>query len=640
MKQFLNKILFILLIHCCIPLVFSQNTPENLKTALVFRIANCVKWNADTSSTFKIGILSNNQLLIDKFNELAKVARINKKRIQIIRFTNENSIKPTHLLYIDQSYNPYFSAVIKKIYKQNSLLISEEHDQSGEIMINLRLDDKSSNYTFEYNRANILFAGLDLTDEIVLLKGTEIEIRKLYLQAKKLWDEQQAIVLELKKQTDLQNKNLSAQKDSISRMKKLIDDNQLKISKQLIVLSQKDSVSNQLNSKIFEQQAELSLNFLQTRNLIDERNKGEEIIRNQESKINQQLKLSNSLSKDINEKQKALIEQNKALSQKESVIQKQSNWLLVSAIFILIVFVFIFFISRAYVVIRKAKFKIAEQKEELETTIEQLKNMQQQLIQSEKMASLGVFVAGVAHEINNPINFISTGIQSIEKVMGKVISLCNQMNCLTPESKSEDIQNLIDLKQNIKFQRSMDAMPEIMANINMGIKRTVDITNGLRLYARMDKEEKCLYDINQIMDTALLLIKQRLNSRIDLMLNYGTFGPIMVFPGKLSQVFVNILGNAIDSIHEIQNQNEKAVISIITKEIENKIVIEISDTGKGIPDETLQKLFDPFFTTKQVGKGTGLGMSISLSIIEAHNGTITAKNNSGKGATFRIEIPV
>jgi signal transduction histidine kinase len=291
-------------------------------------------------------------------------------------------------------------------------------------------------------------------------------------------------------------------------------------------------------------------------------------------------------------------------------------------------------------VTHRARQKIAEQKKELESTLEQLKITQLQLVQSEKMASLGVFISGIAHEINNPVNFISMGVDGIEKVIEKVIALFAELNKLTVDSKGDEIQQLIELKQKLKFQRSLDALPEVLANIKIGITRTIAITNGLRLYARMDTEEKSLCDINQIIETALILIKPQLNSEIAIQANFGNLQQVKVFPGKLSQVFVNILGNAVDAIHDMRKSTKKHAISITTNEIEGIITIKFSDTGNGIPPEVLSKIFDPFYTTKEVGKGTGLGMSIATSIIEEHNGKISASNNADGGATFTIELPI
>jgi C4-dicarboxylate-specific signal transduction histidine kinase len=288
---------------------------------------------------------------------------------------------------------------------------------------------------------------------------------------------------------------------------------------------------------------------------------------------------------------------------------------------------------------RKAKILIAQQKEELEATLEELKKAQQKIIQSEKLASLGVFIAGIAHEINNPINFINMGVDSFENILNKVLALFIEINKLTVGSSSEEIQSLLDLKAKLKIQRSIDAAPETLENIRIGIRRTLSITEGLRTYTRINTESKTLNDINKIIDTALILLKPKLNSQIAIIKNYGDLSPIMVFAGKLNQVFVNILSNSIDAIVNMHKQIDRPSVTITTSEKPEFITVKISDTGTGIPDHILANIFDPFFTTKEVGKGTGLGMSISMNIIEEHRGTITARNNQDKGVTFTIEIP-
>jgi len=639
MKQIWFKIGLIVIIETIVFQAFAQISPENLKTVLVYRIANCVKWKTDTATVFSLGVLSDNQLLIEKFNELSKVAKINKKPIRIKLIPALSSIQALDMLYVDKSYNDAMYEILKRAGK-SSLIISEDYDTPGNFMINLIYDSNTSNYSFVYNRANILFAGLDLTEEIVLLKGTEIEIKQLYLEAKKLSDEQLKVVSELKNQSDVQTKNIIIKNDSIQKMKEVIDINQSKITKQLIDLAQKDSLSSNLNKKIEYQQVELNQNLQQTQLLLSDRKNAENRIKDYQTKINQQASLSNRLTYQISAKQKELVTLNNSLDQKETLIKRQNYLLILSILIIFIVIAFIIFISRAYVLSRRARQKIAEQKKELETTLEQLKSTQLQLVQSEKMASLGVFIAGIAHEINNPVNFISMGVDGIEKVIEKVIALFTELNKLTPDSKGDEIQQLIELKQKLKLQRSLDALPEVLANIKVGITRTIAITNGLRLYARMDTEEKSYCDINQIIETALMLIKPQLNSEIAIQTNFGNLQQFKVFPGKLSQVFVNILGNAIDAIHSVEKSTKKHTISITTSEIDGIIAIEFSDTGNGIPDEVLLKIFDPFYTTKEVGKGTGLGMSIATSIIDEHNGKISARNNTDCGATFTIELPI
>jgi signal transduction histidine kinase len=455
----------------------------------------------------------------------------------------------------------------------------------------------------------------------------------LYLQAKKLWDGQKSKVDSLERKTNSQEKNLKIIKDSMAVVKKQMEGNAYTIQNQVRIIAIKDSLSTNLNREISEQHSEIDRNR-------NEGNNFKKQITAYQIAVGIQKKLSDSLSLDILQKKIELAERKKAIGEKETIIKKQWNWLVISLLIISAVCILVFIIFRAYLANKKARNKIAEQKEELQAILEKLQSTQQQLIQSEKMASLGVLVAGIAHEINNPINFINSGVAGIEKAVNKIPNLLQELGKLKEDSTKEEIKVLVDFRDHLQIQNSMDMMPEIIENVKIGINRTIAIVNGLRLYSRVDIEEKSFNDINHIIETSLLLLKTRLKDQIEIKTYYNNLPQIPVYPAKLSQVFINILSNAIDSILEVNNQGNSGLIEIHTREIKSKIIIEFSDTGKGIPDEILNKLFDPFFTTKIVGKGTGLGLSISYGIIAEHNGRIYAKNNNLKGATFIVELPV
>lgn len=639
MRFIVKKVFLIIALLGWISSAFSQNT-ESLKVALVHKIANCVIWRTDTSSYFTIGVLSNNQNLHFKFEELSKIAKINKKNIKVFNFSDKSNLKQVHLLFVDQENNESILNINQIINPWNTLLVTDENTKPGEIMINLKTDNKNGLLSFEYNRANILFAGLELTEELVLLKGTEIEIRDLYLRAKKLWDEQKRKADSLETISKYQELNLLTQKDSIVAIKKQMAENEFTIQNQLKVISSKDSILNSLNSDIKEQQSEIDKNRLELNKFKIESNNYISQIVNYQAEVKGQKRLSDSLAVDISRKKKELDKRKEALGEKEQIIKKQVTWLTVSILIITIVIGLVIIIFRAYIANKKAREKIAEQKEELQSVLEKLQNTQQQLIQSEKMASLGILVAGIAHEINNPVNFINSGIAGVEKVVNKIILLNQELNKLNSSDPSEGLRKIIELKNKLQLQNSIDLLPEIIKNIKLGIDRTISIVEGLRLYTRVDMEVKSMNDINQIIDTSLLLLKPKIKDRIEVKTTYYDLPLIPVFPAKLSQVFMNILSNAIDSIIEDKSPDKRSEIHIQTSMEDDKILIEFSDSGRGIPNENLNKLFDPFFTTKQVGKGTGLGLSISYGIITEHNGKITAKNNKDKGATFSIELPV
>jgi signal transduction histidine kinase len=254
-------------------------------------------------------------------------------------------------------------------------------------------------------------------------------------------------------------------------------------------------------------------------------------------------------------------------------------------------------------IIEKNKI-VQEQKEEIENTLNYLKTTQTQLIQSEKMASLGILTAGVAHEINNPLNFI----------MGGYTGLKNEL-----ESRNLNKDKRISV---------------FLKGIKTGIERASEIVNGLNQISRDNDnyEEKC--DIHAILDNCLTILHSQYKKRITINKNYCKE---LIFTkgntGKLHQVFINIISNAIDSIER------NGEIQIVTNINENNVVIIIEDNGSGISKENLKRVLDPFFTTKDPGKGTGLGLSITHSIIGQHKGDLQIKSTIKKGTTVSIHLP-
>ncbi len=279
-----------------------------------------------------------------------------------------------------------------------------------------------------------------------------------------------------------------------------------------------------------------------------------------------------------------------------------------------------------------------ERKEELEAALEQLKKTQSHLIQSEKMASLGILLAGIAHEINNPVNFIYAGVNSIIKDFDDLRMVLDKIDLL--DSKSEDILSLISeiehLKNKYEIRTASDAITETVQDIKLGATRIKEIVNGLSRFSRLETETWKKADIHEEIDNVLILLKNKYKHTIQIVKEYDTSMPLVeCYPGKLNQVFMNVLNNAIDAI-----ENQKGTIKISTGIEKDMVTISIRDTGCGIREEDKPKVFDPFFTTKEVGHGLGLGLAISYSIIQEHGGDIFFKSGLDKGTEFIIRIPV
>jgi PAS domain S-box-containing protein len=273
---------------------------------------------------------------------------------------------------------------------------------------------------------------------------------------------------------------------------------------------------------------------------------------------------------------------------------------------------------------------LQKQKDELVDALENLKNAQAQLIQSEKMASLGLLTAGIAHEINNPVNFINSNLNGLHTLLEDLKELI--ISCKASDSENKKIDNALG---------SLDEIDSISANISTGLNRTISIINSLRFFSHSDEREKTPTDIHECIDTTLLMLNNRIKNRVEISKEYAKLPSVPLFRGKINQLFMNILANAVDSIENNEScQSDKIII--VTSKKDNSIIIEISDTGAGLKNaEHITRIFDPFYTTKQVGKGTGLGLYICANIVKELGGTIEAMPDDKLcGAKFKIVIPV
>ena len=299
--------------------------------------------------------------------------------------------------------------------------------------------------------------------------------------------------------------------------------------------------------------------------------------------------------------------------------------------------------------LRDAETREREKANKLAGTLKELQYAQAQLIQSEKMSSLGQLVAGIAHEINNPISFIHGNLRYADEYARKLLSLVNLYNRYYPQPEREITEKIEEMDWGFLAKD----LPKLIDSMKIGTNRIQDIVKSLRNFSRIDEIEKKPVDIHNGIDSTLLILGHRLKSsperpEIIVEKNYGHFPEILCNLGQLNQVFMNILANSLDALEE-QNQgrsyqeieSEPNIIKIITKQKNDFVLICISDNGPGIPQEIQSRIFDPFFTTKPVGKGTGLGLSISYQIIvEKHQGKLSSFSSPQKGTEFTIEIPL
>lgn len=292
-------------------------------------------------------------------------------------------------------------------------------------------------------------------------------------------------------------------------------------------------------------------------------------------------------------------------------------------------------INRNLVEMQEQKKLIEEKNNESNKLLTELRETQTQLVQSEKMASLGQLTAGVAHEINNPINFVSANIKPLKEDLNDILECIGQYEKVIEENKLENyFSELEKFKKNKDIIFSMQEIQELLKGIEEGASRTTEIVKGLRNFSRLDQNIIKKANMNEGIESTLTLLHSVYKDRIEIEKDLGEIQEVECLPGQINQVLMNILSNAIQAIHD------KGEIFIKTWEEEPMVKISIKDTGSGMSEVTKQKIFDPFFTTKEVGKGTGLGLSISYGIIEKHKGKIEVISEPGKGTEFIISLPI
>jgi len=283
--------------------------------------------------------------------------------------------------------------------------------------------------------------------------------------------------------------------------------------------------------------------------------------------------------------------------------------------------------------------KVKERTSELETTNKDLKEAQVQLVNAEKMASLGLLTAGIAHEINNPINFVISNVNPLKRDIGEILEVLNRYGEIKDDKGlAEKLQEIGGLKKKLDTDYLIQEIGLLLRGINEGAMRTSEIVKGLQNFSRLDEDGLKMANIHTGIDATLLLLNSTFNGKhIKVIKEYGNFGEVECYPGKLNQVFMNILNNAIQAIDE---GSEKKEIKIRTSVDNGTLRISIKDSGPGMNEETKNRIFEPFFTTKNVGEGSGLGLSIVYGIIEKHKGKIEVESAPGKGTEFIILLPV
>ncbi|MBF0532056.1 MAG: HAMP domain-containing protein [Candidatus Omnitrophica bacterium] len=279
--------------------------------------------------------------------------------------------------------------------------------------------------------------------------------------------------------------------------------------------------------------------------------------------------------------------------------------------------------------------------EEVNERVVELAVANQQLLQAEKMASVGQLAAGVAHEINNPIGFIRSNLYSLNQYIAKIRRMLDkycavekQLTGLADPAAARAAAELAELKTALDLDYIIADLEKLIAETEEGAERVKKIVSSLMAFSRPDAEKSSRVDIHNLIDEALNMVRNEFQHKLNVRKEYGVLEPLQCYPQQLVQVFVNLFINA------AQATSGSGTLTIKTYREENFCCVAVEDTGYGIPAENLPRIFDPFFTTKEVGVGTGLGLSIVYRIMENHKGNVGVKSEVGKGTVFTLRIPV
>lgn len=274
---------------------------------------------------------------------------------------------------------------------------------------------------------------------------------------------------------------------------------------------------------------------------------------------------------------------------------------------------------KAHLRIGRLRKELAKERNDLQQTLNELRAAETQLVHSEKMAGLGKLVAGIAHELNNPIGFIYANMGHFERYVGVLKGICDRSGV-----QGDDLE---------QAQKAFSTLERLIESCSGGAQRIKEIVLGLRTFSRLDEAERKPVDLHEGIDSTLTLIDHHLKDRVTVEKDYGQLPMVECYAGQLNQVLMNLITNAADAI---EGEGE---IVITTRANDDGVTISVKDSGCGMPDDVKSQIFDPFFTTKEVGSGTGLGLSISYGIVEKHGGKIDVDSTVGEGTTFTITLP-
>ena len=616
---------------CFVAGSMAQLSEATVKAGLVFRLGESIEWPAEEAiDIFRFGILTGDSALITELKKITLIKKLRDKPIKILVNDEISGYSQLQSVFIDSDHLKSLNGVVKQTKGKRGILIITYNSQELLLsMINIYKDEKESSLRFKINKQSLDENGFKYKHDLLLYGGNLMDVKDLFISTNEQLTNKNSEIdsmtkaLEiLKDESVFYSDQIRGLSDQMRVILERVSEREKDVANLSKDINRKDSSLNSLNRELLAQRKNKELLTIQLKNKIDSISLAEENLR----RINTQL----------DEKKKQVSESKAVISSQSVKIKKQEKGLLWAVIIGVILLALVTVVVKALIVKKQLAKKLSAQKEELLAALTKLNDTQKQLVESEKLASLGMLTAGIAHEINNPINFISSGNQALEMIFEELWEKINELSYDNRNSAVDMTKQVQGFLNSIEKGEYRETIHEVIANIQMGVTRTSEIINSLRTYTRNSDSDEMFISVNDSVDEALIMLKHRYKYRVDIEKDLGEVPEIRALPGKLNQVFVNILSNAFDAIED------KGVVNISTRYHSKKRLVEIvvEDNGKGIEKADVDKIFDPFFTTKDPGSGIGLGMYISYGIISQLGGVIKVSSKYGKGTKVVITLPV
>lgn len=616
----------------------AQTNDQQQMVSKAYSIIESIEW-PKKETPFKIHIITTDNGLKNQFRSTSQSRTLANRQVSV-SFTSYVLIpEDVDAIFVTNQYNATIPTLLDRIGGKEVLLLTDRYDKQRDVMVNF-LNDGTGGVTFEINRANVTNQGLRIKPQMNDLGGTEVDVAKIFKQVR---DSVRAMELRaeaLKEQFDSLNLNVAVARRLVRGQDQIILARNNEIEAKQAQIDQQTGILDSLRKEFAESEKRL-IDLTAT---LDEREDELDVLGKEIDAQKENVEEGNRI---LAEQTKRIAEQNDEIAQREerldemsNVVNSQQSALVFLVLFLVVLVGFSFLIFTAYKARKKAAKKLAEQKEDLGRLLKELQETQSQLVQSEKMASLGTLTAGIAHEINNAINFVYSGIHVLSDKFTEIRPVIAHVTELKNDDKNlkESIDKLVKEREDVSYDEAQGVIDQMITSIKVGAERTTEIVKGLRTFSRAETEKKTKIDIHADIDVALLLLNSRHKDAISINRKLtDQHMEVDGYKGQLSQAFLNIISNSIDAVAE---KGKDGKIDIETSFDGKRAEVKITDNGVGMSEEDMQQIFDPFFTTKKIGAGTGLGLSITYGIVERHGGTIAVNSQLNEGTEFIIKLPL